>query len=409
LDSNGTVQWQKTYGGLSHDNGQSIQQTNDNGYIVVGHTESFGEGASDIWVLKLDDIGNVQWQKTYGGIYHDQAYEVQQTSDGGYIVGGRIYYEAGLTDAWALKLDSSGNVQWQKAYGGTDRDEAKAIRQTYDGGFIVAGQTYFYGAGDEDFWILKLDSNGGIQWQKKYGGGNGESAASIQQTNDGYIVAGHGSPITPFYTDVMVLKIDSNGNLPECDIIGTTDALITETTVVGKNTSITANDTAAIIHNTSISPLDTSCDITVICFDDADAVMTSEDNCPETYNPYQEDLDGDIAGDVCDNCPDTPNQDQLDSYPLGGNGIGDACDCEGNFNCSQDQDVDGSDASTFKSDFGRNSFQRPCISEDACNGDFNCDGDVDGTDASLFKQDFGRGQYQNPCPACEAGKWCSYN
>jgi hypothetical protein len=100
---------------------------------------------------------------------------------------------------------------------------------------------------------------------------------------------------------------------------------------------------------------------------------------------------------------------QEDTYPPGGNGIGDACECEGNFDCSVDQDVDGSDAAIFKADFGRSTFQRPCIPGDTCNGDFNCDGDVDGTDASLFKSDFGRSSMQNPCPPCEAGgEWCEY-
>jgi hypothetical protein len=119
--------------------------------------------------------------------------------------------------------------------------------------------------------------------------------------------------------------------------------------------------------------------------------------------------DGDNIPDDEDNCPSYYNPNQEDSYPPQENGIGDACECEGNFNCSADQDVDGSDAATFKADFGRSSFKRPCIADDTCNGDFSCDGDVDGTDAALFKQDFGRSQFSNPCPACVAGvEWCVY-
>ncbi len=119
--------------------------------------------------------------------------------------------------------------------------------------------------------------------------------------------------------------------------------------------------------------------------------------------------DGDDIPAVQDNCPLIYNPNQEDSYPPGGNGRGDACDCEGNFNCAADQDVDGSDAATFKADFGRSVIVEPCITGDTCNGDFNCDGDVDGTDASLFKSDFGRSSLQNPCPACEAGvEWCQY-
>jgi hypothetical protein len=155
---------------------------------------------------------------------------------------------------------------------------------------------------------------------------------------------------------------------------------------------------------------------------DNDGVGDACDNCINAVNPFQVDCDNDGEGDscdpdsvdpdgdgidvACDNCPDTSSPNPLDSYPPLGNGIGDACDCEGNFNCFLDQDVDGSDAATLKSHFGRSALQRPCITEDPCKGDFNCDGDVDGTDASLFKQDFGRSSMQTPCPPCVSGGWC---
>ena len=121
------------------------------------------------------------------------------------------------------------------------------------------------------------------------------------------------------------------------------------------------------------------------------------------------DVDGDSIDGVCDNCPNTPNPGQTDSYPLGGNDCGDACECEGNFNPDEDDDVDGSDAAVFKADFGRGGYNSPCKNGNTCNGDFDCDSDVDGSDGALFKADFGRGGYNNPCPACEQGvKWCTY-
>ena len=130
-------------------------------------------------------------------------------------------------------------------------------------------------------------------------------------------------------------------------------------------------------------------------------------------NPYPPgsciDSDGDGVNDYPDNCPGTPNPNQEDTFPPESNGIGDACECEGNFNCSEDQDVDGSDSIIFKLDFGRNAINRPCSTNDSCNGDFSCDGDVDGIDAALFKADFGRSAIQNPCPVCvSGGAWCSY-
>jgi hypothetical protein len=124
----------------------------------------------------------------------------------------------------------------------------------------------------------------------------------------------------------------------------------------------------------------------------------------------QEDTDSDHLGDTCDNCPDTPNPDQADTYPPQGNAIGDACDCEGNFNCDEDADVDGSDAFIFKADFGRGAVLNSCSTEAPCNGDFNCDHDCDGTDAVLFKQDFGRSSMHYPCPVCASqDPWCGYD
>jgi hypothetical protein len=160
---------------------------------------------------------------------------------------------------------------------------------------------------------------------------------------------------------------------------------------------------------------------------DEDCILSQQDNCPDNYNLLQEDIDEDDVGDACDicqddryndedadsicgnldNCPNTSNPLQEDTYPPQGNGIGDACECEGNFD--GDLDCDGTDAATFKIDFGRSTILHSCIAGDPCNGDFSCDGDVDGTDASLFKSDFGRGQFQNSCPACVGGiEWCQY-
>ncbi len=135
---------------------------------MAGYTESFGAGDSDAWVIKLDANGNVQWQKTYGGKGDDYAYSIQQTSDGGYIVAGKtLSFGTGDSDAWVIKLDAKGNVQWQKTYGGEYDDFVHSIQQTSDGGYIVAGYTLSFGAGN-DAWVIKLDAKGNVQWHKTY-------------------------------------------------------------------------------------------------------------------------------------------------------------------------------------------------------------------------------------------------
>jgi uncharacterized delta-60 repeat protein len=262
LDQNGNIQWQKTYGGPYGDRAYSIRQTADGGYIVSGEY-SFGAGYVDIWVLKLDSNGNVQWQKTYGGPDWDTAYSIQQTSDGGYIVAGwTASFGAGVSDLWVLKLDPNGNIQWQKTYGGSANDRAESIQQTTDGGYIVAGWTYSFGAGNFDMWVLKLDQNGNIQWQKTYGGPYGDVATSIQQTSDGgYIVPGWTASFAVGVSDLWVLKLDANGDIVGCNLIGTSAATVSDTAVIGfatsvgpDNTSVSGQDSNAVITNTNVTP-----------------------------------------------------------------------------------------------------------------------------------------------------------
>jgi predicted secreted protein len=263
LDASGNVQWQKTYGGSSADEGRDIQQTSDGGYIVGVHTYgSFGAGGEDILVLKLDSSGNVQWQKTYGGSGDDAGGRIQQTSDGGYIVGGSTEsFGAGSEDIWVLKLDASGNVQWQKTYGGANDEGVKSIQQTPDGGYIVAGATSSFGAGSADFWVLKLDASGNVQWQKTYGGNGSDKAKSnIQQTSDGgYIVGGETSSFGAGSYDIWILKLDSNGSIVFNPSSGATTA---NTSATVADTSVTGVNTTATITNTTVIPADTSATVT---------------------------------------------------------------------------------------------------------------------------------------------------
>ncbi|MFZ8835387.1 MAG: hypothetical protein ACO2O5_14520, partial [Candidatus Caldipriscus sp.] len=204
------VKFAKTYGGANWDWASSVRQTSDGGYIVVGVTLSFGAGNRDIFLIKTNASGNLQWAKTYGGTNEEEAFSVQQTSDGGYIVAGFTHsFGAGNRDIFLIKTNASGNVQWAKTYGGTDDDRAYSVQKTSDGGYIVAGFTGSFGAGAWDVFLIKTDASGNVQWAKTYGGTNSDVASSVQQTSDGgYIVVGFTHSFGAGDRDIFLIKTD---------------------------------------------------------------------------------------------------------------------------------------------------------------------------------------------------------
>ncbi len=220
-DANGNVQWAKTYGGIDDDYAYSVQQTSDGGYIVAGWTYSFGAAEKDILLIKTDANGNVQWAKTYRGTDEDWAYSVQQTSDGGYIVAGwTLSFGPNPFNFFLIKTNSSGNVQWARTYGGTNNDYAYSVQQTSDGGYIVAGRTTSFGAGGADFFLIKTNSSGNVQWARTYGGTGLDWARSVKQTSDGgYIVAGWTLSFGAGGWDILLIKTDANGNIGSCGIV----------------------------------------------------------------------------------------------------------------------------------------------------------------------------------------------
>ncbi len=258
LGPDGTVQWQKTYGGVAFECANFIQQTSDGGYIVAGETMSFGAGIDDFWVLKLSADGTVEWEKTYGGDSFDEANSIEQTGDGGYIVAGEtMSFGAGKGDVWILKLSADGTVEWEKTYGGVYGDRAYSIQQTGDVGYIVACWTASFGAGIDDFWVLKLGPDGDVDWQKTYGGVHYEWAYSIQQTGDGgYIMAGEAVSfgLGVAAQEACILKLSPDGSInPSCYRI-----IILDTTVSGKDSSATVGTSSADVSNTNARPQDSS-------------------------------------------------------------------------------------------------------------------------------------------------------
>jgi hypothetical protein len=205
----------KTIGGSNWDIARSIIQSSDGGYVVAGFTQSFGAGGADFYVVKLDSSGNIVWTKTIGGSNWDVAYSIIQSSDGGYIVAGLTYsFGAGDSDIYLVKLDSSGNTVWTKTIGGSNWDVAYSIIQSSDGGYAVAGETYSFGAGGRDIYLVKIDSSGNVQWTKTIGGSYEDAAISIIQSSDGgYAVAGGTQSFGAGYWDIYVVKMDANGNV----------------------------------------------------------------------------------------------------------------------------------------------------------------------------------------------------
>jgi len=248
-----SIQWQKSLGGSNSDRAYAIEQTSDGGYVFAGKSSSndgdvsgnHGNINDDFWVVKLDNAGTIQWQKSLGGTDEDAAYSIQQTTDGGYIVAGYsasndgdVSGNHGSHDYWVVKLDNAGGITWQKSLGGTDSDEAYSVQQTSDGGYIVAGNTYSTDGnvtvnnGSNDYWVVKLDNAGTITWQKSLGGTNEEWAFSIQQTsNGGYIVTGHSASTNGDVTgnhggsvDYWVVNLDNSGGIVWQKSLGGTDS-----------------------------------------------------------------------------------------------------------------------------------------------------------------------------------------
>jgi hypothetical protein len=217
-DANGNMQWNQTYGGPLWEECSSVVQTSDGGYALTGSTTSFGPGdRSDVYLVKSDPSGNMQWNKTYGGeaiTTNDGASSVIQTSEGGYIMAGSTWSSGtGSTDVYLIKTDANGTLQWNKTYGGTRDELGCSLVQASDGGYAIAGWTYSFGTGVPNVYLVKTDAVGNEQWSKAYGGSDPDYGYSLIRTSDGgYAIAGYTDyPGPDGYDDMFLVKTDAEG------------------------------------------------------------------------------------------------------------------------------------------------------------------------------------------------------
>lgn len=211
-DAQGDTLWTRIYGGTGYDKAFWVQETSAGDYVVAGFGTSFGAGQDDAYLMKVDPSGNKLWLRTYGGPNRDVSWEVQETTDGGYILCGFYEPQYNVDDCWLIKTDVDGNLLWENTYGGAANDVAFSVQQTSDGGYIMAGYTFSYGAGRDDLYLVKTDSLGNQLWDQVYGGPHYDMAYRVRQTpDDGYIVTGWTRSFGAGSQDAWLLRTNASG------------------------------------------------------------------------------------------------------------------------------------------------------------------------------------------------------
>lgn len=237
FDAAGTLEWNKTYGGSKDDRGQQAIQTADGGYALTGYAMSDdgdgsnNEGFHDNWILRLDASGNILWEKSFGFSGHDHSYDIIETVDGGFFFSGFLDVTSsngeggadkgsrltahGVGEFWGTRLDADGNLMWRNYFGGTNNDRAFGVINANDGGFILSGSSesddfdVSNPKGSYDFWVVKVDKNGAMEWEKSFGGTGIDQSHDIAKTHDGaYVIVGN-----TFSTDTQV-----SGNYGQSDV-----------------------------------------------------------------------------------------------------------------------------------------------------------------------------------------------
>ncbi len=205
--------FQRAYGGPRSDCGYSVAQTADGGYIITGSTRSFGAGSYDVWLIKTDASGDTLWTRTFGGADGDWGHSVAQTTDSGYVIAGyTTSFGAGEHDFYLVKTDANGDTIWTRTFGGTQLDYGYSVAQTADGGYVVTGYTMSFGAGEQDVYLVKTDANGDTIWTRTFGGASRDCGYSVRQTADGgYAITGYTWSLGAGECDVQLIKTNALG------------------------------------------------------------------------------------------------------------------------------------------------------------------------------------------------------
>jgi PKD repeat protein len=286
LDTQGAIEWEKSYGAGSDEFGRSVQPTPDGGFIVVGDTQSFGAGSRDVWVLKLSSTGTVEWEKTIGGAGSETPYAVQVADDDGYVIGATTAsFVSGVDDDgdfWVMKLNAAGVLVWQYTYGGTEDESLRDLEKTVDGGYVMTGWTYsygepFYSSVYNSAWVVKIDGAGMTDWQKVYSYPYEDSGeiinapdwayAVVQTADGGYAVSGDAEWwSSDRNTDAWIFKVDGQGELG-CGIGADTNAVPDGSAQVAEGTdhTYTAGDTTAVVLTPDVSPYASGPDVITQC------------------------------------------------------------------------------------------------------------------------------------------------
>ncbi len=214
-DADGEILWERTYGAAGDEFGWSLAPAGDGGYVLCGQSDSFGAGMEDGYLVRVDDTGEEIWSQTFGGPVEDRLFSIDQSGDGGFILTGTTRsFGAGSRDVYLLKTDSSGDLQWMQTFGEARDDVGHAVQGTADQGFIVTGYTRSFETANYDTWLLKTNQDGIAEWQKFFGGPGDDRAIYGEQTTDGgYVFTGYTKSFDASGWDILLVRSDDSGEV----------------------------------------------------------------------------------------------------------------------------------------------------------------------------------------------------